>query len=131
MIGIYAKSDKDCLRACIASILEKEYDEIPEVDPELPHEEFWAKYREVLNKFGFEPVTIEKESSLDLKIFTIGLGKSGEIDHAVVCYEGHVVHDPSCSKMSVVEQYLLLIPMFPWKYQSEMTSKNFYIGEAK
>lgn len=136
MTPVYGRTTKDCLRACLASILEKDYDEIPYVDPDLETDDFWKEYRKVFNEFGFEFAVLNEDSLCEyqLKGFSIGIGKAkGEVDHAVVCLDGTVVHDPNpASQIDKVEQYLLLIPMHPWKHKPDLKSKNEYItGSTK
>lgn len=132
MTPVYGRTNKDCLRACLASILELEYEEIPYVDPDLPTDDFWKEYRIILNQFGFEMVLIDADSirSHGLKGFSIGIGKTSKgIDHAVICFNGEIRLDPSLSDMEAPEQYLLLVPMCPWKVDPQKKSKNEYILE--
>lgn len=132
MTPVYAKSGKDCFRACLASVMEKEYEEIPFVDPDLPMDEFWEAYRKIVNEFEFEFVIIDRSSVTEyrLRVFSIGIGvtENGG-DHAVVCYDGKVVHDPSSNGTMTVEQDMFLIPICPWKYKPEVKSKNIYMTE--
>lgn len=130
MTPIYSRNSKDCMRACVASILEKDYDEVPYVDPDIDTDEFWKEYRALLNVYGFEFAIIEEK--FDQKVFTIGVGKSSSNEHhAVVCYEGRIVHDPSPSSgMTKVDHHLFLIPMKPWQLNPKASSKNQYITET-
>lgn len=133
MIQVFGKQDKDCLRCCFASILEMNYEDIPFIDPDLPTEEFWKEYRIALAalEFNIGHVSAEFYKEIGFKGYTIGMGltESG-IEHAVVCFDGEIVHNSSPkSIIKEIHTYMVLIPMYPWKYKFETKSKNDYILE--
>lgn len=121
MNHVYCQTNKDCLRASLASLLELGYDDVAYVDPDLSVDEFWQAYRKILNQIGFEFVLADAKqiNEQPLKGFSIGIGKTPTgIDHAVVCENGKEVFNPSrASKITQIDGFMFLIPMFPWRHK--------------
>lgn len=85
------------MRACVASILEVPYKDVPFIDPDKEDvESFLAKWRAYTQLHGFDLLwvwhDVVKHRPLGLSI-GVGENKDGE-DHAVVCLDGEIVFDP-------------------------------------
>jgi hypothetical protein len=117
----------------LAAVLEKGYDDIPYVDPDLSVEEFWEQYEKVLNEMGWDYSVVSAEEGKNSKGYSIGIGKTRiGTDHAVVCFNGELVFDSNLSKpLQSIECYMVLVPMYPWKYNPGIISKNEYMTMEK
>lgn len=129
MIPVMGRAWKDCMRVCVASILEKSYEEVPFVDPDLPIEAFWSDYHKIFKEFGFMTMTLSPDlmvhEEFNFQGFSIGMGKSiksGQ-DHAVVCEGTKIVYDPGNAGIAKMELHLLFIPLYPWKMRTTETEK--------
>src|SRR3954471_19800310 len=94
----------DCVSACIASILEKDIEEIPYLFAEYKPkpDECWGGWLDYLNgglvKLS-KKVVIHKVSNEPLNEFYMACyifgGHENQLRHCVVEYNNDVVHDPS------------------------------------
>lgn len=129
MKPVIGKTEKDCLRSCLASILEKEYEEIRYVDPDISVKSFWEEYGNILNQFGFQMILTDDESYLNSKPkgFSIGMGKgkNGQY-HAVICKDGAFHFDPSLSNgVKELDSFLILAPFDPAQFVvSDLSGKE-------
>lgn len=93
----HQKRRVECMRACVASILELPYDSVPLIDPDAENvETFLEKWRQFVRRHGYDLLWIGSEALVHQpKGYSIGVGanKDGE-DHAVVCLDGKEVFDP-------------------------------------
>lgn len=95
----------DCIRACIASILER--DDVPHTFDGRSPQEAWQAIRDYLKPLGFAPFfeDIDGDISLDelfhyMKInnpdsIYMLLAKSIDTDHCVVCQGDKIIHNPA------------------------------------
>lgn len=104
----------NCLQAALASIFELPLEKVPHF-AEMGHtwyEQMW----EWLKRFGLMPLCVQKSSGRTVFGYSIGTGPGPRgFQHAVVCYNGDMVHDPHPSKAGLVEikewiQFVLLDP---------------------
>jgi len=99
MTPIYQHTDDDCLRACVASILEVSYKTVPHFIRES--ENLWLdKLNKWISTYNIVCINISYWSdykSIFKDIYMIAAGQSKrfpDLDHAVVYYNGKEVHDP-------------------------------------
>jgi hypothetical protein len=94
----------DCMSAAIASILELPLDEVLDTaEIEGGPAEQWSAIEFWLAERGY---VLDWRKPADFTgLWTIGSGPSprGDFYHAVVCYEGKVMHDPHPSDAGVLE----------------------------
>ena len=111
----------DCLRACIASILEFSIEEMPNFwEATQDARDFWKMVELWLTEHkGFKLIAIEVKADHEYflhGLLCIALGKSQRAkDHAVVWRDG-IIHDPHPTRMGIVgkpEYYALFIPADP------------------
>ena len=94
----------DCFRACIASILELPYDEVPHF---VMEEDWLAKTSKWMHDRGYTFVTIPYDGDVPLRdvllaqsiqnpgmYYMLG-GSSPLVNHTVVCLNDRIVHDPA------------------------------------
>ena len=116
----HGEDNGDCLRACVASILELPIEDVPNfADTTGDHIEFWRLNNSWAMKKGFKYVTISisEDSIWDIigDIFCIASAKSPRRKdqwHSVVWRNG-IVHDPHPSNDFLAEtpkQFTLLVP---------------------
>lgn len=114
-LHIPGKQNGDCWRACIASILECDIDELPVPVIEESWSEYSFKMDKKLAELGWEsiqyPVRCIKEGMLaspDTDGYVLALGKSPRfngserINHYVVWKNG-MVHDPHPENLSILD----------------------------
>lgn len=100
MIRFKQLMDYDCFRTCVACIIEVLPQKLPEhvCGPKLENlhkpRSRWGLWQK---RTGY---TLVKQVGAPIDTYYVGcyLGKSRGIAHAVVCYNGHMVHDPGSSK---------------------------------
>jgi hypothetical protein len=89
----------NCLEACLASILHLKLDQVPSFSKNSWHKEC----NEWLQLFGLGLITVNvckkgmKILFETFKGYVIGVGTrkgSNGVDHAVILYEGKIIHDP-------------------------------------
>ena len=113
MIPIDQKTNRDCYQACFASILELKLGSVPVFPPDdnqLLRAESWLRERFGCTLLGIKP----KEIYCIPAVWHIMCGKSVRgLVHAVVAFQGHVIHDPHPSKfgIKVATSYEFLIPL--------------------
>lgn len=120
----------DCMRACVASIFELSLEEVPNFND--PDSSYYAKN---LEKWGSERgitavnITLTNDDLDVIKnCWVIAVGKSPrdkneEDRHAVVWYNGKVVHDPHPRGIGIKgkpEVYTIFILKDPIKYKREI-----------
>ncbi len=83
----------NCLRACIASILEIDLDSMPPFED--LDQEWMFRLRRWMKVFNSKAV-IKKEPSNPPRGFSIAAGPTNRslVTHYVVAFNGHVIHDP-------------------------------------
>lgn len=130
MIPIDQPNQSQCLRACTASLLEVEIDEIPDFVSET-EKDWFLEMQHFLAKRGLCFVHIHLHAKTPWMplphhpwaIF-IGLSSKG-VTHAVVgrCagHEFAIIHDPHPKKRGIdlVESVNFLVPLDPANYQPE------------
>lgn len=92
----------DCIAACLRTILDD--DNVPHVFDERPPEESWAELRSYLKSIGKNIALFPVDDGMefmgvnnpDIYYMLLCSNKSG--NHAVVCKDGKVVHDPAWYK---------------------------------
>lgn len=92
----------NCFNACIASILELPLAEVAQIHPKDAR--YWGPWDEWLHSKGLEfhihradapPKGYSIAFGFGDRTYPEGHGMAGQtIGHAVVCFNGHVVHDP-------------------------------------
>lgn len=97
----------DCHRACIASILDLPYEDVPHFCEGGPSpEEFQKRERAFLISKGYVPIVVAYKAQLDDLLYTIRhmnpntyyllAGKSiNGTPHSVVCLNDEIVHNPN------------------------------------
>lgn len=109
----------DCLRACVASLLDRE--DNPESVPHFAHDGAVAdivneRMREYLATFGLAPWWSHYDPDLSREALLEVLSQSGpgchfmlfgrtenDGDHVVICRDGQVVHDPAWYRAPLVK----------------------------
>lgn len=109
-------SDGDCLRACIATVLNLPAEAVPHVMRSSGNvAEMWQELRDHLKLSGLAPVVMNFAGQIPLNelltvfeaqnpgavVIVIGTGHYGST-HAVVAQGGEIVHDPSLSSEGLV-----------------------------
>ena len=98
MIPVYQRGKTDCVRACVAAILEIPYEEVPDFDinklnVEMPP--FFAKHG-----LGIVNMSLDGGDAIPDGVpagYTLGglnPRTEGEIGHSVICKDGYIVFDP-------------------------------------
>lgn len=117
-----APPDGDCMRACLASILELPLEDVPNY-----HGSTWAmRYQEWLNARNLMMLTWAHSDGQDGQDavtetgYAILCAKSprGDYNHAVVTYAGEIVWDPSPHRDDGIGSYVewtILVPLDPAK----------------
>ena len=121
----------DCLRACIASLLEKSADEVPNLAHSGPERTWLGRVRRYLKSEGFSLVIVEIPSLVDPRYYPPGanvlvVGKhevGHKNDHACIYRDGKLVHDPNTADgygltapaTSDMFDVYLIVPLFDGK----------------
>lgn len=109
MKPVESKKIGDCWRACLATILDLEYEDVPFLGTiEKPDLEWYEKSMAFLNQLGLGYMEIQPnhESNQKLQGYHLIIGDSPRIPnmkHAVVARDGIVVYDPHPDGQGVVE----------------------------
>lgn len=106
----------NCLQACLASIFELPLEKVPHFAEmgSVWYEQMW----EWLKKFGLMPICVPKSRGRLVFGYSIGNGPGPRgFQHAVVCYNNEIVHDPHPSKAGLVEiqEFIELVLIDPSK----------------
>lgn len=118
MIPVYGKIDPgphgDCVRACVASILEMKSADVPHFYHDADPTSGRNRIREFLALLGYAPfwTTFNGSESIETLLETMGVvnenayyilfASNGDGNHAVVCRGGEIVHDPSLWRKPIV-----------------------------
>lgn len=110
MVPVFQAEDGDCLRACVASILELPLKSVPHFSRDYTVD--WFEYLvDFLYAYDYEAYWTPKGKWDYTGNYSIGYGwladKPGW-EHVVVCWNGHIVHDPSPLKLKKVSYYINL-----------------------
>lgn len=99
----------DCIRACIATLIDR--DDVPHVFDGRSALQAWRDIRAYLaglNKtlflfpvIEFDPHELMKNNNSEIPYMLLGATVRG--DHAVICRDGKVVHDPSWYKSDIIK----------------------------
>lgn len=105
----------DCLRACIASIMDLDTADVPHfADGGVDGDKAMARLRLWLNKHGFAPFIaawpgeitlsdlLQMHQTLNPDSVYVLFGGTGSGDHCVVCRGGEIVHNPSWGGSHVI-----------------------------
>lgn len=115
----------NCLMACVASILERSLEELPDLQEWLDaDEEHWFHtFERLMESIGwlvyYEPALRGREGAFTRvrpRGYHIGSGLSPrDLQHAVVVLDGEMVHDPHPSRAGVasIDHYYILVPLAP------------------
>lgn len=98
---------EDCIRACVGTLIDR--DDVPHVFDTRPAEEAWAELRAWLEShkkalyiFAAEDhAEFMRVNNPDLPYILLAKNGRGE-DHAVICRNGQVIHDPAWYKSAIV-----------------------------
>lgn len=108
--GVYG----DCHRACIASLLELELDDVPHFgEGNPPHEEFNRRVADFLKSRDLVSVGAPYQTSLEFlfecqkitnpgAFYLLGGTSKTGVNHTVIGFEDKIVHDPSISQSGIV-----------------------------
>ena len=101
--------ESDCLRACVASILEMALDEVPNFVEEDDWMDALARF---VRPLGLQPIPLDPGKATDDWApagYYIAVGRTvKERYHAVVGYKGQAVHDPHPTKRGLeAEEYCI------------------------
>lgn len=82
------------MAACVASILEVSLDAVP--NPQGENGEWWHEWIAFLKPYNLQLLCFPDGGEWIPRGYSILAGKSprGDWNHAVVCYDGEMVHDP-------------------------------------
>lgn len=104
MTPVDQRTETDCLRACIASILSLSYEEVPDFEPgqdQSARLDAWlaerSMYRAVLSAWSWGSWVPGGYHIM------AGPAVGGALCHAVVGYRGEMVHDPHPSRLGLAE----------------------------
>ncbi len=105
----------DCHRACYASILELELDDVPHFfdqgrsweEAKPIFEEFWSRYglREIQVAYTGDDLSLILRTLENLNPgvpFILGGRSRNEVNHSVVAWKGEIWHDPSIDQSGIV-----------------------------
>ena len=112
----------DCVRACIASVLDLPREEVPHflLKPDgTPCEAWWLQFHRWCRERGFFPVTVKWKDinghywwwDSDQCYIVFGQSPRGQFQHAVVYQDTKLLHDPHPSREGIVgdpDEILLL-----------------------
>lgn len=124
----FGETTGDCLRACIASILELPVGSVPNFWEQTQSvRKFWMILNKWLSEnYGCKCICMELAEGADYLVnglLCIAGGKTRRGgDHAVVWQDG-VIHDPHPSKTGISgkpEYYIFLVPMQPDFHKKEV-----------
>ena len=85
--------DGDCLRACIASVLELPLEDVPA----YLNDDMGARYNEWLRRFNLSLLAIRLDPGIDVPAgyhLIEGPSRNGKDSHVAVGLNGKIVHDP-------------------------------------
>jgi len=110
MIPVDQRTDTDCLRACVASLLTVPYYDIPNFDI-LPGQ--WLRFDRFMELQSVRPVAIPAEKfCVPYNAYYLMQGISPrDIRHSVIGLNGKMVHDPHPSRagLETIEQYIIFV----------------------
>ncbi len=105
----------NCYAACMASIFELSLDEVPDIDPNLEWSEWLAEWNQWLGQRGLYTISMCADDYVMRrhgwpKGWSIGTVPStrGDWTHAVVCFDGMIVHDPHPSETALGAEHDLI-----------------------
>lgn len=109
-------TEGDCLRACIASILELDDKKIMNFGQYNDSRLFWFKVnswtRENLDYLFLPIILSTPHSRLIENLYYISVGETsrGTQNHAVVAINGKTIHDPHPSREGLLKEEYIVIP---------------------
>jgi hypothetical protein len=110
MIPVDQRTDSDCLRACIASLLTVPYYDIPDFDI-LPGQ--WLRFDRFMERDSLRPVGIPPDKfCVPYNAYYLVQGKSPRgLDHSVIGLNGEIVHDPHPSRagLETIDRYVIFV----------------------
>jgi len=119
---IFGSSHGNCMQACIASILEVEINSLPNFMEDGP-DNFENKFNKWIDDQPFCCIEIIiSDVNLVPHTYMIATGESPrnkDINHAVVYYNGKMVHDPHPDKTGIVgkpKSYTIFVIKDPSKF---------------
>lgn len=114
---LFGGKEGNCYAACLASLLELSIDDVPNFCAHpgnwLGRAEEWTRKNHGLTMLGFRPKG-EGAFYCIPAVYHIMAGKSPRgLDHAVVAFQGQMVHDPHPSRDGLVSarEYEFLFPV--------------------
>lgn len=120
----------DCLRACLASLLEIELLDIPNF-AEYGDDNFGASYRAWLHELGLRHISLTYTPDIwptfkDIPVIIVGKSPRGDGYHAVIFQNGVLFHDPypGMSGLETLDEVWILIPIDIASYIKSMVGKN-------
>lgn len=93
----------NCFATCIACILDKDIEDIPNIETLFGIDNFWiVVFDKWINSIGYEYIEIkEDEWILDIPYMANGLTSRGSM-HSVIYVNGELYHDPHPSNEGLV-----------------------------
>jgi hypothetical protein len=116
----FGRPGGNCYQAAMASILEKELDEVPDFC-NLYEEDWKIEASKWLHQFGLGVLTIQpteweylSQCLMDGIFLVCGLSEEG-VNHCVVWQKGNVIHDPhkNGTKINKIDTIDLIFPIDP------------------
>lgn len=105
------------MQACVASILELPLSAVPFIDPDAESvDSFMSKWREFARSHGYDLVFMTAGEKDLPRGFSVGVGEAAnEEDHAVVCLNGEIVHDPfvGAKPLQSIKAHGYFVAMYP------------------
>lgn len=116
MIPVYQTKfgmpDGNCLSACIASLLERPLREVPD----YKDADWWQNWENWLQELGFEFIYQPTPEPVPQGYAIAGVhSPRGPWLHAVICFDGKVIHDPypGADKTEALLDWMILRPLDP------------------
>jgi len=118
---VFEKGKGDCLRACLATILEFDINEMPNFWERTQNGEKFFNLVDnwLIKHFSLKLLTVriseEEINSYTENVLCIAVGKSSRgVNHAVVWFDNEIFHDPHPSKSGLVsnipDYFIFFIP---------------------
>ena len=100
MQRIIDSKNGDCLKCCVASLLELPYEKVPNFVEELDWNYAMQKFLKTYNMY---PLYLQRTDPLYQKVNYIATGKSfrGDFHHAIIMNGNDMVHDPHPSNLGI------------------------------
>lgn len=111
----------DCLKCCVASLLELEYEDVPNFI-EYENGNWLVAMKVFLKERGIYPILLQRENFLHQEVNYIAIGESPRalqgkgFSHSVIMNGNTLAHDPHPDNKGVGKlNYIILFQLFDYK----------------